>query len=141
MTWSNIFQDHCVKLIEPQIIGHGLRREIVATLVANSVVNRGLGEFVGDLAEQTGATPATIARAYIVARDAFTLVPLIGQLEQFASLIGADRQIALLDETRHALAEGTQWFLSNLPQPIDIQKGVNDFQPGISEVLGTLEQV
>ncbi len=129
------------KAYEPQIIGHGLRREIVATLVANSVVNRGLGEFVGDLAEQTGATPATIARAYIVARDAFTLVPLIGQLEQFASLIGADRQIALLDESRHALAEGTQWFLSNLPQPIDIQKGVNDFQPGISEVLGTLEQV
>ncbi|MEM8948064.1 MAG: NAD-glutamate dehydrogenase [Pseudomonadota bacterium] len=129
------------KSYEPQIVGHGLRREIVATLVANSIVNRGLGEFVGDLAEQTGAAPATIARAYIVARDAFKLVPLIGQLERFAALIGADRQIALLDETRQALAEGTQWFLSNLAQPIDIEKGVNEFQPGINEVLGTLEQV
>ena len=129
------------KTYEAQIGDHRLRREIVATLVANSVVNRGLGEFVGDLAEQTGARPATIARAYIVARDAFGLVPMIGQLEQLAGLIGADRQIALLDETRRALAEGTQWFLSNLPEPIDIQGSVERFQPGITELLGTLHQV
>ncbi|MDH3665196.1 MAG: NAD-glutamate dehydrogenase, partial [Alphaproteobacteria bacterium] len=113
------------KAYEPQIADHQLRQEIVATLVANSIVNRGLGEFVGELAEQTGAPPATIARAYIVARDAFGLVPLIGELEQLAGLIGADRQIALLDDTRRALAEGTQWFLSNLPEPIDIQRGVD----------------
>ena len=129
------------KTYEPQIADHGLRREIVATLVANSVVNRGLGEFVGDVAEQTGAAPASIARAYIVARDAFGLVPLIGQLEQLAGLIGADRQIALLDQTRRALAEGTQWFLSNLPEPIDIRSGVDRFQPGISRLLDTLDQV
>ena len=63
------------------IAGHRLRREIVATLVANSLVNRGLGEFVGDLGERTGRSAASIARAYIVARDAFALVPLLGQLE------------------------------------------------------------
>ena len=50
---------------------HRLRREIIATLVANSLVNRGLGEFVGELGEQTGRSPAAVARAYIVARDAF----------------------------------------------------------------------
>ena len=126
---------------ETQIVNHRLRREIVATLVANSVVNRGLGEFVGDLAEQTGAASSTIARAYIVARDAFGLVPLIGQLEQLAGLIGADRQLALLEETRRALAEGTQWFLSNLSQPIGIRSAVDHFQPGIAELLETLDQV
>jgi glutamate dehydrogenase len=52
------------------ITAHRLRREIVATLVANSLVNRGLGEFVGDLGERTGRSAASIARAYIVARDA-----------------------------------------------------------------------
>ncbi|NJO38094.1 MAG: NAD-glutamate dehydrogenase, partial [Rhizobiales bacterium] len=122
------------KAYEPQIGDHRLRREIVATLVANSIVNRGLGEFVGDLADQTGAVPATIARAYIVARDAFSLVPLTGQLEQLAGLIGADRQIALLDETRRALSEGTHWFLSNLQHPIDIQGSIDRFQHGITEL-------
>jgi len=129
------------KAYETQIGNHRLRREIVATLIANSIVNRGLGEFVGDLAEQSGATPATIARAFVVARDAFGLVPMIGQLERLAGVIGADRQIALLDETRHALMEGTQWFLSNLQEPIDIQSGVDRFQPGIAKLLGTLDEV
>ncbi len=129
------------KTYEPQIGEHRLRREIVATLVANSIVNRGLGELVGDLAEQTGASSATVARAYIVARDAFGLLPLIGELEELAGLIGADRQIALLHETRRALAEGTQWFLTNLQEPIGIEQGVERFAPGISKLLDALDQV
>ena len=129
------------KIYEPQIGEHRLRREIVATLVANSIVNRGLGELVGDLAEQTGASTATVARAYIVARDAFGLLPLIGELEGLAGLIGADRQIELLHETRLALAEGTQWFLTNLQEPIGIVQSVNRFAPGISALLASLDQV
>jgi glutamate dehydrogenase len=129
------------KTYEPQIGEHRLRREIVATLVANSIVNRGLGEHVGDLAEQTGASTATVARAYIVARDAFGLLPLIGELEELAGLIGADRQIRLLHETRRALSEGTQWFLTNLQEPIDIEQSVDRFAPGISRLLGSLDEV
>jgi glutamate dehydrogenase len=124
-----------------QIETHRLRREIIATLVANDIVNRGLGEFVGDLEDQAGCSSATIARGYIVARDAFSLAPLIQQLDQLASQIGADRQIALLGETRDALAKGTQWFLSNLAAPVDIKIGVERFQPSILKLLGALEQI
>jgi len=129
------------KTYERQIGEHRLRREIVATLVANSIVNRGLGEFIGDVAEQRGASPAAIARAYIVARDSFGLAPLISELEELAGLIGADHQIALLDDTRQALADGTHWFLSNLQEPIGIKENVNRFQPGIARLLETLDQV
>ncbi len=124
-----------------QIETHQLRREIIATLVANDIVNRGLGEFVSDLQDQAGCPVATIARSYIVGRDAFSLSPLLHQLEQLAGIVGADRQIALLGETRQALAKGTQWFLSNMPAPIDIRAGVEKFQPGISSLLDALEQI
>jgi glutamate dehydrogenase len=129
------------KTYKPQIGEHRLRREIVATLVANSIVNRGLGELIGYLAEQTGASTATIARAYIVARDSFGLLPLIGQLEGLSSVIGANRQIALLHETRRALAEGTQWFLTNLQEPIGIEQSVDRFAPGMSKLLASLDEV
>jgi glutamate dehydrogenase len=129
------------KRFATQIKAHRLRREITATLVANSLVNRGLGESVSELAEHTGRSGDEIARAYIVARDAFALVPLYGQLEVMAGQIASDQEIILLDQARDALARGTKWFLRNLPAPIDVRAGVDRFAPGIRRVLGALDGV
>jgi glutamate dehydrogenase len=124
-----------------QIEAHRLRREITATLVANSIVNRGLGEFVGETGERTGLPPGAIARAYLVARDAFALVPILGRLEQLTMQIGAAQQIRLIGAARDALVRGTQWFLRNLPSPIDIHAGVDRFAPGIAALIGQLDAV
>ncbi len=129
------------KRFRGQIAGHRLRREIIATLVANSIVNRGLGEFRSELGEQTGRTVASIGRAYIVARDTFALVPLLGQLELLAGQIGAEQLNTLLGEARMALARGTEWFLRNLPAPIDVQAAVDRFKPGIASLLDKLDLV
>jgi glutamate dehydrogenase len=124
-----------------QIEAHRLRREITATLVANSIVNRGLGEFVGEMGERTGLPPAAVARAYLVARDAFALVPVLGQLEHLTARIGAPQQIRLVGKARDALARGTQWFLRNLAAPIEIRAAVDRFGPGISTLTGQLDSV
>ena len=129
------------KRFRPQISRHRLRREITATLAANSLVNRGLGEFVSELGAHTGRSADAIARAYIVARDAFGLVPLFGQLELLAGRIGAKQEITLLDQARQALARGTKWFLRNLAAPIDIGAGVDRFAAGVASILGQLEAV
>jgi glutamate dehydrogenase len=124
-----------------QIAKHRLRREIIATLVANSLVNRGLGEFVGELGERTGRTSAAIARAYVIARDAFGLVPLLGQLEILTQQIGAARQAVLLGAVRQTAARGTEWFLRNLPAPVDMAAAVERFAAGIAHLLGSLDLV
>jgi glutamate dehydrogenase len=124
-----------------QIAEHRLRREIIATLVANSLVNRGLGEFLGELSDQTGRPAAAVARAYIVARDAFALVPLFGQIELLAGTVGADYQIGLLGEARQAIARGTEWFLRSSPGPLDMRSAVERFAPGIASLLDQLDLV
>ena len=129
------------KRFAAQIKGHRLRREITATLVANSLVNRGLGAFVSELGEHSGRSADAIARAYIVARGAFALVPLYGQIELLVGQIAADQEIILLDQAREALARGTTWFLRNLPAPIDVRAGVDRFAPGIARVLGQLNGI
>src|SRR6185295_641084 len=48
---------------------HRLRREIVATRVTNDLVDRAGTTFVYRLRDDTGASPADIARASIVARE------------------------------------------------------------------------
>jgi glutamate dehydrogenase len=129
------------KRFRAQIEQHRLRREIIATLVANSLVNRGLGEFVGELSERTGRSSAAIARAYIVARDAFGLVPLLGQLELMTGQIGAERQSVILGAVRHTAARGTEWFLRNLAGLVDIAAAVDRFAAGISALLRSLDTV
>ncbi|MDF2781114.1 MAG: gdh, partial [Geminicoccaceae bacterium] len=123
------------------IAQHRLRREIIATLVANSLVNRGLGEFVGELSDQTGRSTAAVARAYLIARDAFRLVPLFGQIEALARGAGADYQIGLLGEARLAIARGTEWFLRNASSPIDMGAAVARFAPGIASLLDQLDLI
>jgi glutamate dehydrogenase len=129
------------KRFREPIAQHRLRREIIATLVANSIVNRGLGEFVSELGEQTGRSITSIARAYIVARDTFALLPLFGELERLAGRIAAPQLNALLGEARLALARGTEWFLRNLPAPIDVGAAVERFSSGIAGLLDKLDVV
>src|SRR5690606_6306388 len=129
------------KRFRAQIEQHRLRREIIATLVANSMVNRGLGEFVGELGERTGRSPAAIARGYIIARDAFGLVPLLGQLESLAREIGAERHTAMLGVVRLSAARGTEWFVRNLGAPVDIGAAVDRFAAGIADLMRSLDRV
>ena len=55
---------------------HPLRREIIATHVLNSMVNRVGSTFVHQLAELTGATAPQVVRAYLLSREVFASVPL-----------------------------------------------------------------
>ena len=54
------------------IENHRLRREIIATVVTNSMVNRVGGTFVHEFAEKTGMAPSVIARAYVTAPSIWT---------------------------------------------------------------------
>jgi glutamate dehydrogenase len=53
------------------IRSHRLRREIIATQLANAIVNRGGPNVVTRLADETGADAPTIAAAYATTRDSF----------------------------------------------------------------------
>ena len=53
---------------------HRLRREITATWLANSVVNRGLATFVSELEGETGASLEEVLLAYATVRDSFGLL-------------------------------------------------------------------
>ena len=52
---------------------HRLRRELIATIVANQLVDRAGMTFAFRLAEETGAEAPQLARAYAVAREVFEM--------------------------------------------------------------------
>ena len=57
----------------PVIETHRLRRDLIATSITNSIVNRTGPTFVSETSDGTGMGSADIARAYLIVRDSFDL--------------------------------------------------------------------
>src|SRR5450755_1344381 len=71
---------------------HRLRREIVTTDLANSIVDHAGTTFVSRLAEETGADTADIARAYAVAVAVFEMRGFWRQVEALDDVIDEETQ-------------------------------------------------
>src|SRR5436190_2124295 len=81
MLRDNYFPKQLALNIAGYVDKHPLKREIIATHVLNSMVNRVGPAFVFQLAEQTGATPAQVVRGYLLTRESFGSVQLWQEIE------------------------------------------------------------
>ena len=123
------------------IAGHRLRREITATWIANSVVNRGLAVFVAELEEETGAALEEVLLAYATVRDSFGLLRSWGAIEELPTSVPGELQTRLLIAVRDVAVRGTRWFITQGGRPFRMGETVARFQPGIEAVMGGLESV
>ena len=96
------------------ICSHRLRREIVATCVTNSMINRVGGTFVTQLQEKTGMQAFEIAAAYIVVREIFSVRGLWSKIEALDNKVSAQVQISMLLDINALLDRSTAWALRNL---------------------------
>lgn len=74
------------------IAGHRLRREIIATVLANHAINRGGPGFVVSVCDATGATPAEAVKAALVTRDSLGLVGLWDKVDALDAKIPGQTQ-------------------------------------------------
>ncbi|MBE7367463.1 NAD-glutamate dehydrogenase [Ramlibacter pallidus] len=110
---------------------HPLRREIIATHVLNSMVNRVGPTFVHRLGEITGATPPQVVRAYLASREVFGLVPLWQQIEALDNVVADEVQADMVIALRALVTRATTWFLRSrrLFEPTEQQ--VSRFAPAV----------
>ncbi len=120
------------------IARHRLRREIIATSVTNSMVNRMGATFVHVMREKTGHDAAAIARAYAITRSAFGLRGLWAAIEALDNRVAADIQTDLLIDISRLAEQATLWFLRNGRHPLDIAANADWAAPGIAAILAAL---
>ena len=118
---------------------HRLRREIIATSVTNSLVNRTGPTFVKEMMEKTGMGPADVARGYAIVRDSFGLRSLWTGIEDLDNVVPATLQTSMILETVHLMERAVAWFLTSCPQPLDIAAETEAFRPGIEALMGGLD--
>ena len=74
---------------------HRLRREVIATVLANAMINRGGPAFVERHGAATSANAGQVAMAYAAARDVYGLTELNDGIDALDGKVAGDVQLAL----------------------------------------------
>ena len=117
---------------------HALKREIIATHVVNSMVNRVGPSFVHRLHEETGAAEPDVVRAYIATREIFGLVPLWLTNEALDHQVAESTQNAIVLASVRLLERGVVWLLQQRGALRDLDATIRRFKPGVSAVGASL---
>ena len=125
------------------IAAHKLRREIIATQVANAIVNRTGPATLSRLIDETGSDAPTIAAGYAAARDSFTMVDLNAAVDTLDGRIPGQLQIELYARLQSLLLNAIVWFVRNVDlatEPLDsvvgrFRRGVDAVNADLAELL------
>ena len=132
------FPPRLVKSFKQEVHEHRLRREIIATQIANDMVNHMGITFIDRLEQSTGESCIDISRAYITARDVFMLEERWQQVEALDYTVSADLQLSLMIDLMRLVRRGTRWFLRNRRSRINPEQEVKKFQKVVVEMGGKL---
>ncbi|MBC7438193.1 MAG: NAD-glutamate dehydrogenase, partial [Bdellovibrionales bacterium] len=126
-----------------QIAAHPLKREIIATFVTNTVLNRTGATFVNFIASEAGATAADVIRAFTLAREVFDLEALWDQIDALDLQVDAKLQLNLLSELVAVAQRASRWLLRLRGQASqsadDLPTVIARYQPAAREMRANLK--
>ncbi len=114
---------------------HQLRRGIVATTLANQVINRAGLTYIRDVREETGLSREQVVSAFLIVRDAFSLTDIWPAIDALDYKAPATIQGLMHMEICDFVKRQAIWFLNNAPAPLDIARLVEQYRPGLADLL------
>ena len=115
--------------------------EIIATQLANSMINRGGATLVVRIADQTGASPERIAAAFAAVRNSFELIALNTDIEMLDNLIPAKLQTDLFIAIQDLLLDRIVWFLRNVDLGRGLAAVIEHYRAAVVALGEALERV
>ncbi|WP_028920402.1 NAD-glutamate dehydrogenase [Pseudoxanthomonas suwonensis] len=101
----------------PQMEKHRLKREIIATAVTNQTINRMGATFLLRMQEDTGRSPAEVAKAYTISREVLGARDLWTQIDALDGKLPEASQIDALQVIWSLQRSFVRWLL-NRPGPM-----------------------
>jgi glutamate dehydrogenase len=120
---------------------HRLRREIVATVVTNAMINRVRPTFAWQMCDETSKAPADIARAFIIMRDSFDLRSVWSAIEALDNKLPAAVQLDMLVSVARLLERAILWLLRSGYEKLDIAAYTAEFRPRFSAIQDRLVEI
>lgn len=130
-----------VKKYKKAIHQHQLRREIVATQLANDIVNHMGITFVNRMRNSTDAQDEQIAMAYVIARDIFQMPKKWKEIEALDNQVSAQVQIDMMFSLMRLVRHGSRWLLRNRRHYGDVKSVIQHFAPGIEKLSQNMPEM
>ncbi|MBD3656463.1 NAD-glutamate dehydrogenase [Marinobacter sp.] len=135
-----VFPAALVRKFGNELSAHQLRREIIATQIANDMVNHMGITFVERLMQSTGADASSIALAWIIAREVFRLDLWWDRIEALDYTVPAQLQMGLMNDLMRLIRRAVRWLLRNRRSELNIQSHMERFADSIAEITNNLPQ-
>lgn len=119
---------------------HPLRREIIATMLVNNVVNRMGPSFVMDIHERFGCSYEDVFRAYYTAIDVFGLDEVWREIDGLDNNFSAKNKVIVLINLLSLIRRSTTWLLRNAGLKIVIPDLIKMYKPSVEELYRKLDE-
>lgn len=113
---------------------HPLRNEIIATQVANRMVNVGGSTFTFSIMEELGVSEADVAKAFLAVTRIFRMDQLLTQLHALPASFPNEQWARVHRDQRRLLERATRWYLEH----VDLTAPVDQMVARYEEPLQTL---
>jgi glutamate dehydrogenase len=135
------FPERLVDNFLEAVTSHRLRREVIATVLSNAMINSGGPAFVHEIMTATSADAGQVAAAYATARDAFGLQELSAAIDALDAQVPGDSQVRLYMEIESLLTRETLWFLRNETFEAGLATLIDGYSGGIAEIRSRLSRL
>ena len=113
---------------------HRLKREIIATAVTNSTINRMGATFLLRMQEDSGRTPAEVAKAFTVTRETIEARTLWAQIDALDGKVHESVQIDALQVIWALQRSFTRWLLARPGALPTITSAVDRYHDGFQAI-------
>ena len=113
---------------------HRLKREIIATAVTNTTINRMGATFLLRMQEDTGRSPAEVAKAFTITRETLDARALWTQIDALDGKVPESVQVDALQVIWTLQRSFTRWLLGRPGAIPDIATAVARYHDGYNEI-------
>jgi glutamate dehydrogenase len=96
--------------------------------------------FVERLKQSTGATPASISLAYIIARDVFDLEKWWLAIESLDHKVPSKLQLDMMSELMSLMRRACRWLIRNRRSELNVVENMERFREGIRKISKCLPE-
>ncbi|MBG6182087.1 glutamate dehydrogenase [Arthrobacter sp. CAN_A214] len=137
-TLRRYFPQQLVERFDDVLDTHPLRREIIATVVANDMINLGGITFVFRVMEETSVPEVGIAKAFVALREIYDLDETVRALAELPADFPTDHWSTVHLDLRRLLDRAVRWFVNHVEQGSTVEQDVAAFKPLIAPLRSKL---